>query len=349
MKALRISSSRPGQSQTLALFWILSLCLVCLIWSPSVYPEEILDPTIPDGIDSPDSGKGKNSEFVFVRPGIGASRLILTIRDQAGQKSRIQTPSFVSPFLDISSRDRIFADWYGFKLGMNIWAHAEHFEMRNQTITLFSSTEDTVSNEFRYKATRPIEGEYYSIHPTAFFEIPLVNIRFGFGVGGAQTRFSGEVEFYRFGIPFFFRDSTRAEALSNTRLILLQSGSIFRGDVLRDYLVFNLDQGNNLELLGKYYLSRGRIYLSPEDLVLYRYIAGNSEYSLLDFIALSQINRERIRVRTPILLSTRFYLEYNWANLLVFRLSAGGPSFTSGPYDYQIRATNLAVMINLRF
>ena len=197
MKALRISSSRPGQSQTLALFWILSLCLVCLIWSPSVYPEEILDPTIPDGIDSPDSGKGKNSEFVFVRPGIGASRLILTIRDQAGQKSRIQTPSFVSPFLDISSRDRIFADWYGFKLGMNIWAHAEHFEMRNQTITLFSSTEDTVSNEFRYKATRPIEGEYYSIHPTAFFEIPLVNIRFGFGVGGAQTRFSGEVEFYR--------------------------------------------------------------------------------------------------------------------------------------------------------
>lgn len=329
--------------------WLLFLGIIffSIIPDRAISSEEIL---APDVIGEGEPGEnGKKADNLYIRPGIGSSRLILTIRDQSGNESSIRTSSFVAPFLDLSSRDQILADWYGFKLGVNIWAHAEHFEMRKQSITLFAATDESDANEFRYQATKPIEGEYYSIHPTAFFEIPLINLRFGFGVGAAHARFSGEAEFYRFGIPFLFRDSSRSEALSNTRLILLQSGSIFRGDPLRDYLIWNLDQGNHLELLGKYYLTRGRIHLSPEDLILYRFISGDPQYSLLDFIALSQINRERVNVRSPILLSTRFYFEYNWANLLVFRLSAGGPSFSSGPYNYQIRATNLAVMLNLKF
>lgn len=332
----------PGRPGTPLFCLCLGFFLVHI--SLALHAEEVLDPAIAgESAEEPPSSSPQQPDFLNVRPGIGISRLSLTIRDGAGQQSRLQRDPFIAPFLDLSTKDYRFNEWAGF----NLWLHAERFDMDTQSIPRgnFNGSEAN-STDFQYPASRGIEGEYYSMHGTVYAEAPFF-ARIGIGLGTAHVRLSGESEFFRLGPAFLFADTSRSDALEFSRLWLLNSGSLFRGDPVRDYLILGLNQPGNLERLGQYYLLRGSLQFSPEDLVLYRYTGLDANYNLLEFIALTQINREKIRVRSPLLFSPMLYLEYHWL-LLTFRIQWSGPRFSQNGYDYTMRSFNFAVMLNWR-
>ena len=324
--------------------WLFTL--LCAGTSFPLGAEDVLQPEIlsPGSPEEPD-GKPIEARYLSIRPGIGVSNLSIKVRDGSGQSTQLRADRAVWPFLDLSTRDWKFNSWSGF----NVWLHAERFEMKTQSIPLgsFQAESGSGGSDFEYPASKGIEGEYYSMHGTFYVEAPFF-VMLGVGLGPAQTRFSGESEFFRLGLPFFYNNATRSEALELTRLWLINSGSLFRGQPIRDYFILQINQPGSLERLGQYYLLRGPIQFSPEDFVFYRYAGLDSQYNLLEFIALTQLNREKLKVRSPLLFSPMIYLEYHWL-FLTFRLQWSGPRFSQGGYDYTIRSFNAALMLNWRW
>ncbi|EMJ97458.1 hypothetical protein AB3N61_03490 [Leptospira sp. WS58.C1] len=199
-----------------------------------------------------------------------------------------------------------------------------------------------------------VKVDYNYIIPTFYWGNPDVDgFRMGVGFGLADIRMRGNVDFRDPGEmigKLYGAMGDRNTFLNTLSFIQLSSGlvDLRSGDPLFNYLLLNLSQGNNLELMGAYLASQGTNF-STDILSLLVYTSLKDDYNPLELLALSALSRTSINAKDKQVFAYMIYVETPKFGFVKARLSWHGPLFKDSGYTIHMSTLELALMIPINF
>ncbi|MBM9500009.1 hypothetical protein JWG44_07065 [Leptospira sp. 201903071] len=273
-------------------------------------------------------------------------------------------PGKATWMLDVKSRDFQLSEY----IGVHLLLHNSSFFLDNQFMPKPIDTPSGTSSDSSSGGGSPsssssdrtkqdlntrVEGIYSMAIPILYVgKEGTDSFRFGFGVGPANVKITGSVDFQdpALSLGYFFLDTTnRTTFLNNLSALQFLTGNISpaSGDPLVSYLLGNLSSGKNLEMLGYYYASKG--LLRPDPLALYAYFSNPGTYSPLEALTLGNLARSQISFSKQQVFSFMFYFETPKIGYFKFRLAFGGPLFKDNGYTYEFRTFHLALFTPIEF
>ncbi|MGJ4790294.1 hypothetical protein [Leptospira koniambonensis] len=195
-----------------------------------------------------------------------------------------------------------------------------------------------------------VRVDYNYIIPTFYWGNPEVDgFRMGFGFGLADMRIRGNVDFRDPGETIgkmYGAMGDRDTFLNTLSFIQMSSGlvDLRRGDPIFNYLLVNLSQGNNLELMGAYLASQGT-HFSTDIVSLLVYSTLQDKYNPLELLALSALSRTSINAKDKQVFAYMLYVETPKFGFMKARLSWHGPLFKDSGYTIHMSTLELALMV----
>lgn len=300
------------------------------------------------------SGKPK---YFSIYPGVNAELVTIDITGNGHNATMTRKdPANVSWMLDLKSKEIQLSQW----MGVHFLIHNSEFFLNNQFVerpleSQGSSSEGSnsgSSSSSKEDIGTRMRGQYSMFIPIVYFGKEDPNsFRFGFGAGPANVRLNGSVDFMDPGLSLasvsFMANASKAEFLDHIAAIQFLNGNVSfsNGDPVVNYLLANLSQGNNLELLGAYYASKG---LLNADL-LYLLVGNQSQYSPLELATISSLARTQVNMSVKNVFSFMFYFETGKIGPFKFRLAFGGPLFKENGYTYEFRTFQLSAFMPIEF
>ncbi|MFB5652793.1 hypothetical protein ACE5IS_19300 [Leptospira wolffii] len=272
-------------------------------------------------------------------------------------------------FLDIRSQDIKINEAFGFQFLFhsastvfdrqsysvpNPKANSSDSSSSSGSSSSSSGTRENSKNSVTSDLGTRMNVDYNYIIPTFYWGNPDVDgFRAGFGVGLANIRMSGNVDFRdpadsyaKLLLPYTNRP-VFLESLTNYQLA---SGlvDLHSGDPVFNYLLLNLSQANNLELMGLYLASKGTPF-STDLLSLIVYSQFKNEYTPLEMVALAALSRTNVNMRAKQVFAYMVYLETPTFGFVKFRFSLHGPIFKDSGYTVSMTTLELAAMVPIDF
>ncbi|TGM47817.1 hypothetical protein EHQ92_07895 [Leptospira biflexa] len=302
--------------------------------------------------------------YLSINPGVTIESVSLSIQGRNRDAMMLQDdPGRVSWLLDVKSPEYQFSKYFG----VNLLLHNSNFYLNRQSIPRIfsksasveasSSESDSSSSEGdsitpkKSKVTEDVgtsvEGSYSMLVPIFYIGNPET-FRLGFGMGPAQVRFRGNVDFKdaASNLLIAFSAPGRDNFLNNLRAYQFVSGNINPdSDPTLSYLVANLSSANHLELVGYYLASQG--LLRPDATALTAYLSGR--YNAIESLAISSLMRNQVSVNAVAKFAFMMYLESPPFLGLRARLSFGGPIVKENGYTYELRTFHLAMYMPIEF
>ncbi|XDD43530.1 hypothetical protein AB3N58_04040 [Leptospira sp. WS60.C2] len=302
--------------------------------------------------------------YISINPGVTLESVSVSIQGRSRDALMVQDdPGRVSWLLDVKSPEWQISKYFG----VNLLLHNSNFSLNRQSIPrIFSrqSSVETTSSESgssnsnndsitpkRDKVTEDVgtqlDGSYSMLVPIFYIGNPDT-FRLGFGMGPAQVRMRGNVDFKdtASNLLIAFSGPGRDNFLNNLTAFQFVSGNINpESDPTLSYLVANLSSGNNLELVGYYLASQG--LLRADATALTAYLSGR--YNAVESLAISSLMRNQVSVNAVAKFAFMMYLESPEFLGLRARLSFGGPIVKENGYTYELRTFHLALYKPLEF
>ncbi|EOQ87871.1 hypothetical protein LEP1GSC202_2020 [Leptospira yanagawae serovar Saopaulo str. Sao Paulo = ATCC 700523] len=262
--------------------------------------------------------------YISINPGVTLESVSLSIQGRSRDALMVQDdPGRVSWLLDVKSPEWQISKYFG----INLLLHNSNFSLNRQSIPRIlsrSASVETSSSESgssssdndsvapkRNKVTEDvgtqIEGSYSMLVPIFYIGNPDT-FRLGFGMGPAQVRMRGNVDFKdaASNLLIAFSGPGRDNFLNNLTAFQFVSGNINpESDPTLSYLVANLSSGNNLELVGYYLASQG--LLRADATALTAYLSGR--YNAVESLAISSLMRNQVSVNATARFAFMMYLE----------------------------------------
>ncbi|TGM95157.1 hypothetical protein [Leptospira dzoumogneensis] len=314
--------------------------------------------------------KSPKAKFFSIQPGGSydfISDLDISGRGaSAAMTTESQKPNF---FFDIRSKDYKINEAFGFQFLF----HSARKEFDKQVYSVpapdtgsssgSSSSSSSSSGSSSGKNDKNtvtadlgtnVKVDYNYIIPTFYWGNPEVDgFRMGFGFGLADMRMRGNVDFRDPGQTIgklYGAMGDRDTFLNTLSFIQLSSGlvDLRRGDPIFNYLLVNLSQGNNLELMGAYLASQGT-HFSTDIISLLVYANLQDKYSPLELLALSALSRTSINAKDKQVFAYMIYVETPKFGFVKARLSWHGPLFKDSGYTIHMSTLELALMIPIDF
>lgn len=333
----------------------------------SIPPSDI--PMIQPANDKSDAKPGtekKGPKWFSINPGITLESVSVDIRGKGNEATMTQEgPGKTSWMLDIKSRDFQISEY----IGVHFLLHNSAFFLNNQFMPKpidapsgsssgssssgGSSSPSSSGDRTKQDVNTRVEGIYSMAIPIVYFgKEGSDSFRFGFGIGPANVKMTGSVDFQdpTLSLGYLFMDSNNRTAfLNNLSALQFLTGNInpAGGDSLVSYLLGNLSTGKNLEMLGYYYASKG--LLRPDPLALYTYFAHPGTYTPLEALTLGSLSRSQLSFSKQQVFSFMFYFETPKLGYFRFRLAFGGPLFKDNGYTYEFRTFHLALFTPIEF
>lgn len=335
------------------------LCIIFMIFSSLLFGQE----SVPTTDEIPKIEKPKY-RYISINPGVTIESVSLSIQGRNRDALMVQDdPGRVSWLLDVKSPEYQFSKY----IGVNLLLHNSNFYLNRQSIprilsksaSVETSTSESDSSSSDGDSLTPkktkvtedvgtnVEGSYSMLVPIFYLGNPDT-FRLGFGMGPAQVRLRGNVDFKdaASNLLIAFSAPGRDNFLNNLRAYQFVSGNINPdSDPTLSYLVANLSSGNNLELVGYYLASQG--LLRPDATALTAYLSGR--YNAVESFAISSLMRNQVSVNAVAKFAFMMYLESPPFLSLRARLSFGGPIVKENGYTYELRTFHLAMYMPIEF
>ncbi|XDD47321.1 hypothetical protein AB3N60_04330 [Leptospira sp. WS39.C2] len=328
----------------------------------TLYAEEPKENTTE--LDANSDSKKNAYKYISINPGVTLESVSLSIQGRRRDALMVQDdPGRVSWLLDVKSPEYQISKYFG----INLLLHNSNFYLNRQSIPRAfskSASVETSSSESessssdgdslstkRNKVTEDvgtnIEGTYSMLVPIFYLGNPET-FRLGFGMGPAQVRLRGNVDFKdaASNLLIAFSGPGRNAFLNNLSGYQFISGNLNPdSDPTLSYLVANLSNGNNLELVGYYLASQG--LLRPDATALSAYLSGR--YNAIESLAISSLMRNQVSVNAVAKFAFMIYLESPPFLGLRARFSFGGPIVKENGYTYELRTFHLAMYMPIEF
>lgn len=310
--------------------------------------------------------ESKSAKWFSLNPGVMIDSVAVDVSGRAGSAVMTQDGiGRVTWMFDIKSRDyQIFE-----KFGTHLLIHNSGFYLDRQFLPEFKSEGASASSEkgssgsssssgssgsrTKQDAGTRIDGSYSMFLPILYFgKKGSENYRIGFGAGPANVNMTGSVDFQNPVLSYssiFADTSNRNTYLQNLSALHFVSGTMnpANGDPVVSYLVGNLSQGRNLELLGAYYASKNLLTFDP--LSLYIFTRTPGQFTLFEAITLGNLAKNQINISRREVGSFMFFFESPRVGYVKFRFAFGGPLFKDNGYQYEFRTFHIAAFIPIEF
>ncbi|EPG65146.1 hypothetical protein LEP1GSC061_3284 [Leptospira wolffii serovar Khorat str. Khorat-H2] len=306
---------------------------------------------------SNDSSGSKKPEYFSIYPGVNAELVTVDITGNGHNATMTRKdPANVSWMLDLKSKEIQLSQW----MGIHFLIHNSEFYLNNQFVeppvqSQSGSSEGSDSGNSgasKQDVGTRMRGQYSMFIPILYFgKDEPDSFRLGIGAGPANVRLTGSVDFMDPGLSLAsvatMRTASRAEFLDNISAIQFLNGNVnfSNGDPIINYLLANLSQGNNLELLGAYYAYKGLLSADP----LYLLLGNQAQYTPLELATISSLARSQVNVSVKNAFSFMIYFETGKIGPMKFRLAFGGPLFKENGYTYEFRTFQLSAFMPIEF
>ncbi|PJZ25624.1 hypothetical protein CH352_02810 [Leptospira hartskeerlii] len=312
--------------------------------------------------------KSPKARFFSIQPG-GSYDFISDLDISGRGKSAAMTTESQQPnfFFDIRSKDLKINEAFGVQLLF----HSARKEFDKQSTSNSTSNSSSSSDSSSSSSGSSSSGEsnkntatadlgtnvkvdYNYIIPTFYWGNPEVDgFRMGVGFGLADIKMRGNIDFRDPGETIgkmYGAMGDRDTFLNTLSFIQLSSGlvDLRRGDPIFNYLLLNLSQGNNLELMGAYLASQGT-HFSTDLLSLLVYTNLQDKYNALELLALTALTRTGINAKDKQVFAYMIYVETPKFGFVKARLSWHGPLFKDSGYTIHMSTLELALMVPIDF
>lgn len=291
-----------------------------------------------------------SKEWLTFMPGIQYRSTNLVISSPSGSKLRMPDEEINETrfFMDIKSKDFHLGEFWGaYLLYQNI-----PFQLAKQSIDSswagnFATGSGVAAsgNRVRNLGTE-VEGRIESLLPVFYIgDKEKEFFRIGLGLGPSKVQFRGNPDFndgLSELIPFVGlsgSDSISSKIDRLGEIALIRSGSQEQ-DTINSYLLSNLNEGKNLEILTLYQLSQGQLDISklnPSTLFLIQQIT-EGQLTALEIIGLASLGRSDMKFQEKKVASFAFFFEVPFYDV-TFRFGYGGPIYYQE--NYRIRFHNI--------
>lgn len=359
--------------------------LLYLIVLSSVFAEEKTDLSKFKGADKESYGKldsqdrnssedkkkkeseteSRSIKWFSLNPGVTIDSVTVDVSGRAGSAVMTQDGiGRVTWMFDIKSREyQMFENF-----GVHLLMHNSGFYMDRQFLPEFKSEGASASSEkgsgsssssgssgsrTKQDAGTRIDGSYSMVLPVLYWgKKGSDHYRLGFGAGPANVNMTGSVDFQNPVLTYssiFADTSNRNTYLQNLSTLHFISGTMnpANGDPVVSYLIGNLSQGRNLELLGAYYASKNLLTFDP--LSLYIFARTPGQFTLLEAVTLGNLAKNQINISRQNVGSFMFFFESPKVGYVKFRVAFGGPLFKDNGYQYEFRTFHIAAFMPIEF
>jgi len=313
--------------------------------------------------DKKDEPKGP--KWFSLNPGVTLESVTVDITGRGHNATMTQGgPGRSTWMFDVKSRNIQFTE----NIGVYLLLHNSEFLLNNQFLPKVaqadapsssessgsSSSGSSPSSDGRAKqniGTR-IRGNYTMAIPVLFYGNDKIG-RIGIGAGQANVSMNGSADFQNPLNTYAFLgldSSNKVNFLDTVSKYQFITGNInpVSGDPVATYLLSNLSQGNNLELLGLYYASQG-LLRNPDVISLLPYIRNPRLYSPIEAYALASLAVSNVNFARQNVFSFMAYYETPKFGYFRFRLAFGGPVFKDNGYKFEFTTFHLALFVPIEF
>ncbi|TGL60421.1 hypothetical protein [Leptospira sarikeiensis] len=274
------------------------------------------------------------------------------------------TPNF---FFDIRSKDLKINEAFGVQLLFH--SASKEFDRQSYSVpapdadsssgsssgsSSSSTTGENKKNQVTADLGTRVKVDYNYIIPTFYWGNPEVDgFRMGLGFGLADMRLRGNVDFRDPGdtlAKMYGATGDRESFLNTLSFVQLSSGlvDLRKGDPIFNYLLLNLSQGNNLELMGAYLASQGT-HFSTDIISLFVYANLQGNFTPLELLALSALSRTSVNAKDRQVFAYMLYVETPKFGFVRARLSWHGPLFKDSGYTIHMSTLEFALMVPIDF
>lgn len=291
-------------------------------------------------------------EWLTLMPGIQYRSTNLVVSSPTGSKLRMpdEEVNETRPFMDVKSKDFHFgAFWGAYLLYQN-----NPFQLAKQSIDSswagnFATGSGVAAsgNRVRNLGTE-VEGRIESLLPVFYIgDKEKEFFRIGLGLGPSKVQFRGNPDFNDglsevlpiIGLSGSDSISSKIDRLGE--IALVRSGSQEQ-DAINSYLLSNLNEGKNLEILALNQLSQGQLDISklnPSTLFLIHQLT-EGQLTALEIIGLASLGRSDIKFQEKKVASFAFFFDVPYYDV-TFRFGYGGPIYYQE--NYRIRFHNIDI------
>lgn len=317
--------------------------------------EEAIDKTKPNEFNpevirfffGPNESKDRMPKYFSLYPGFNTENNSLHVKGNGNESHMGSGRAQFNWLLDLKSKEFQFSEWSG----VHLLIHSSEITMNTQSVQVASASDSAEKSEYIDVGTR-IRGNYSMFVPMVYLgRANEDSWRFGIGAGPARLRMTGSTDFFNnnyFAYYITGLDSPRSDFLNQLSTIQIINGNIdiSKGDPIVNYLIVNLSQGNNLELLGLYYASKGLLNTDP---FLLFFAGGNPQYSALDILTLNSLARSQVNISRSNVISIMGYIETGKIGPIKLRLSFGGMGFRERGYYYELSSFQFSAYMPIEF
>ncbi|PKA15666.1 hypothetical protein [Leptospira haakeii] len=302
------------------------------------------------------SAKRKMPKYFSIYPGFNVEEITVDISGKGNEAIMSQVTSNKPSWLfDLKSKEFQISEW----IGVHLLVHNSDFYLDKQVVQEdpyaasdpFSEDKKSSNKRTSRDVGTRMNGNYSMAMPVIYVGRDNEDSwRFGLGFGPANVRLTGTADFFKSSDIFTYTEgmyANRTDYLNQLSMMQFYNGNInFReGDPVVSYLLANLSQGNNLELLGLYYASKGLLNVDPFLL----FFGDRTKYSDLELVTLNSLARSQVNVHATSVFSYMIFIETGKLGFVKFRLALGGPIFKQQGYTYEFRNLQFSAYMPIEF
>lgn len=303
------------------------------------------------------SRKVGGAEYFAIYPSITMQISTMDIKSPIGSALMVpenSLPVFVS--LEAKSTSYHFGQYWG----LVFHARTYEFDYNRQNVkteSYFNGDSSSGGSGSGYSTKdlgSRIRGRYSHAFPAIYFGAKGEDrAKLGVGVGPSQATISGNANFYSSVNPVLFRAQglDRAGFLDEVARSQLFLGADPSLDPLRTYFLANLNQGNNLELLGVYLAGKGDVSVPNFNLTTIlqlQYLNNTGNFTPLEIFTLYSLNNGAYSNRLKSNATWTVFYEYP-AEAFTFQIQVTSPLYYSGINRFRFSFIDVSIQVPIEF
>ena len=290
----------------------------------------------------------------WVSPGVTGNTTDLGFQKRNGADTMLTDPFATGAALDIS-----FSEFQiGSRFGIGYILHTTSFQLRLQNVAekqrnvlrdqlvRYSEGDAAVAGETRDLGSN-VNGYSSMLVPFLYYGKPgREHFRIGGGIGAGRSEIEGrlvaDTPESRLVLIDLLNHPSHVGEWSRANLIGNRLVDVRNLDPISLYLYAKIDQDDNLETLGRYWLATGRVEPRAADHAYMRFF--NGDLSPLELTALQGLSHDLVGLRTPLAPAYMLFAESpGFLGGFKFRLAVEGLFFEREPYLVNLTVASLAL------